>query len=283
MSYALEVLNTIVSLLLLSGAAAFLIPVFREFIGKLLASVLQLNIDKRLEEFKAEIRATEQRLNAIASVALSTLSGRQNALSARQLQAVEELWENKATLDALKGVAMTMSAIDLDVAARRIRERNQPMLQFFQILQSNSLERIQQAESKIGALVSEQPFLSPTAWAIYAAYVNVLMCSVARLRLFATAVPDLELIDEKTANALLTAALPKQTSDIAKYNVAGRYRFLDPLEQRLIEECQHFMSGEATDKATVDRAKKLYEPATRTLATPPSTPKIPEELKRAAD
>jgi hypothetical protein len=93
---------------------------FRDAIAKFIAAFVQNRFDERIERlrsdlrrteeaFKREIEAGEKKINTLVETTLSLRTSRQSALQARQLTAVERLWETKTEVDRFKFASDWMS------------------------------------------------------------------------------------------------------------------------------------------------------------------------------
>ncbi len=65
------------------------------------------------------------------------------------------------------------------------------------------------------------------------------------------------LLDKDAVAKLVKAALPHYEPLIAKHGDAIYHHLLDELEQRLLDELRHILSGEEADTASVERAAEI--------------------------
>ena len=262
----------------------------RDAITKYALGWIQLSLDKKMEayrseirkaeeEFKRDIRANEQRISSIANVALSGFSGRQNALNARRLQAVEKLWTSKGVLDSGKLAVSFMQAIKFEEAVK-VASTNTQLREFFKMMDEKSPFTIQLTEKKVQPIESERPFLSPLVWATYSAYSSVIMAAVVRQKFLSTGLDKTDILKTKEIDALVKAVLPEQSGFIDQYGMAANYALLDQLEQKLVISCHDMLNGTGSDEFSVERAHKLYELARKATSQREVPPDIPEAIKQ---
>ena len=93
----------------------------RSLISKWLNKALQSEV----ETLKSQLRISEKKLDDLGASAFSVIQHRQNLLAARQIKAVEELWEIVAQLSAAKQVTTIMLSMNIDALFEEAKTNNQ--------------------------------------------------------------------------------------------------------------------------------------------------------------
>lgn len=184
MSELLQYIGALSSVAIVGAVFAFLIPLSREIIIKYISNRLQFDLDRKIEilrselkkseaQFSISIRANEQRLTSSIDTVLGVMSGRQTALEARRLKAVEALWLHKAQLDRLKVHSLIISSIKFDLSLIE-SSKNKDFQNIFKTIESGMPSINVSSEQRLTSIENERPFLSPIIWAMYAAYSSLL-------------------------------------------------------------------------------------------------------------
>jgi hypothetical protein len=297
MTNLLDLLQLISTATVLSVIAAIAVPVSRDVVVKWIAGRMQLGVDSRIESlrsdlrkaeetFKGEIRANEQRFNSAVNVALTSLSGRQSAVTVRRLQAIDRLWAHKAKLDGVKPASQFMNKIKFEAAAKASKEQSgmKELFGFVDKMYLGSFNK-QATDDRLQSLEAERPFLSPVVWALYSAYNMALMRAVVEIKLLMVGVGEPELLTSTPTDNLLKAALPDLSAYIDKYSASGYYHLLDILETRLLAATQDMLAGKEADAASLELAQSILQAASRATAAPLDATldaKIPENLRAAS-
>lgn len=293
MTYIMDLLlNTFASAAVLAALTAFAgifwRDIWRDVLAKWITSRVTYGFDRDIETlrsqlrkaeetFRSEIRANERRVGSVADVALGVLSGRQSALDARRLQAIEKLWAVKAKLDSAKLSAMVMAAMDFEAAAK-LSAKDPEVRAFLKMLSEQSPINQLNKENQLPGLESERPFLSPVVWALYRAYSVALLLPILQLMFLSTGVAKSRPLNNKPANDVLRAALPEYAPLIDQAGSACHYRLIEPLEEKLLVATQDMLSGKEADAASLAQAADILKVASR-FTTKTMDAELPAGLK----
>lgn len=219
---------------------------------------LRSDLRRSEEELKSELRSKETQIAALRDGSLSGRIQRQALADKRRLEAIDGLWTSFITLTSLAMVAKMMASINFDAAVREAHQ-NANARQFFRsISDGDQTENLLKTAQNSGK--SQQPFVSPLAWAYFSAYNTFINGAMLRAKVFESGLKDAhELIPDELVNGVLKTALPHY-SQLIDEQPAVAYNFvLDDLEKRLVAEIQKMIRGEEEDQAGVEQAARIMD------------------------
>lgn len=245
-----------------AGLIAALAWLFRSVIETRLRASVQHEFNEKLETFradlrrseeafKAELRGKESQIEALRSGALSGLISRQVVLDKRRVEAIEQLWDAMEKLAPLKMPASMMASVKYEEALKRATQ-DQKVRKFFETIGNTCPpEKLQKTDAH-----KSRPFVSELAWALFSAYQGILLDAVFKLQILKNGLTG-DLLKADHVTTATKAALPAYSDYIDKYGDAGCYHLLDILENELLKELRRIMTGEESDKASVEQASKI--------------------------
>jgi hypothetical protein len=235
----------------------------RKLIITRLSRSVQHEFDKKLELVRADLRASEEKLksvlrekeaeiSALRSGALSAIAGRQAAIEKRRLEAIDQIWAAFNSLAHARGLAAQMAIIKFEEAAKE-SVRNPKARQLFEIMGSGfDLLKIDGASAD-----KARPFISPMAWAIFAAYRAIVMHGVVKWQILKSGIGEANLIDSDAVKKLVLAALPHYKDYLEKHGTDTLYYSLEGLESQLLSELKTLLKVSEFDKASVEQAAEI--------------------------
>lgn len=261
----MTLLNWAVSTLSSTAVLVILAYLLRSIIETRLRASVQHEFNEKLEKlrtdlrnseeaFKTDLRAKEREIEALRSGALSGLVSRQAILDKRRLEVVEQLWVAIEKLAPLKMPASMMATVDFEKALNFAAEESK-VREFFATLgkscEPNSLEKTDAHRSR--------PFVSEMAWALFSAYQAILYLPLVQLQMLKAGIKDPGILDATHVPKLTKAALPAYSEYIDKYGSSGCYYLIETLQAELLKELRRIMSGEESDKASVEQAARIMK------------------------
>jgi hypothetical protein len=235
---------------------------FRSLITTRLTKSVQHEFDGKLETLRADLKRKEDQITALRSGALSGLVSRQAVLDKRRLKAVDQLWAAVRSLAALKMAAGVMATFKFDAAAHAAA-KNQNFRELLKAMAPlPDPQKIFKNESW-----SARPFVSPLAWALFAAYQAILALATLQLKILQAGLDMPEVVNPDKAVDLVKAALPHQAEYVAKYGPAAFPHLLDELETLLLIELRRVLEGAESDAASIARAASILKTAAGLMET----------------
>jgi hypothetical protein len=261
-----NVLLTTTSTSMLIGAGIYLA---RNLIATRLTKSVQHEFDTKLSDVNSRLRISEESFKAdlvrkqveIQALQNSAIQGRINrviALDKRRLEAVDQMWGAVHHLGFAKGIAGYMAVLKWDKISDEVA-RNPRAREIFSALKVDA----NKANEPVKLAQQARPFITPVAWAYYAAYQAILMHAVALVKILELGLDAQKFMDSKSLVSLIKTALPHCSEYIDQHGPSAAYYLLDQLENRLLEELRNMLDGAAMDLAEVGRADQILREASR--------------------
>ena len=219
---------------------------------------LRSDLRRSEEELKSELRSKEAEITALRDGILGGRTQRQALVDKRRLDAIDGLWAAFTTLAPFTMVSKMMGSINFDVVAEEVHQHPNTQ-QFFRTIsggdQTENLAKMAQHSGK-----SQQPFVSPLAWAYFSAYQTVVFGAYIRAKVLEIGMKDAhKLITHEPIKNVLKTALPHYSQFIDEQPVGAYHLLLDDLEKHLIAELQKMIRGDEQDQASVEQAARIME------------------------
>jgi hypothetical protein len=241
----------------------------RHLIEARLTRSVQHEFDKKLAKFNNELQEEVKRLETLRSTGFSALLAQRNALAAKRIEAVQELWNG--VLEARKGIGVAVNLEHMRIDAF-VENANDPRIQLF--LSTIGPKEIVSNEFilKLGSYSVHQPFVSPKAWALYLAYSTIITFSIAKIQTLQLGFDPVKFLKETHWTSLLEAALPPE--DFKKIRTSPEYDLqwaMKRLEDAIVDELRHSMTAESAGLESVEGANRIQEAVDRLRAEEPVT------------
>jgi DNA-binding protein Fis len=219
---------------------------------------LRSDLRRSEEELKSELRSKEEEITALRDGILSGRTQRQALVDKRRLEAIDGLWAAFTTLTPFTLVSRMMASINFDVAAREAHQRPNTQQLFRMISGGDQTENLAKVAQHSGR--SQQPFVSPLAWAYFSAYQMVVFGAYIRAKVLEIGLEDAhKVITDEPIKDVLKTALPHYSQFIDEQPVGAYHLLLDDLEKHLIAELQKMIRGDEQDQASVEQAARIME------------------------
>lgn len=251
-----EYLLSVLSSSALIGSIAYL---SKEYIkGKLLGSI-KYAYDQQLEELKADLKAKEQKISSLSSVALSGVSFRKNELYKFQLTAIQKFWDEVTVLSKAKYISNIMRSLPVEKIVE-YTEKDEKIREIFENMFAGINFDLKQYDASIAE--KTRPFISPIAWALFSAYKSIIINDVIKSKML-TMGANKEIFDTLKGNqnllTLVTTALPEHKKDIDDNANISLYFLLEILEERILKEIDDIIRGKQSNKEAVEEAATILQ------------------------
>ncbi|TFW13010.1 hypothetical protein EGY25_13650 [Brevundimonas intermedia] len=242
----------------------------KDFIAKLVEGAAKHSFDRRLEDFKAELRKDEERLKAelrdhekqldsLRDGALRGLADSNARLEARRLQAIEAVWKGVVDLGPVKAISSMTGTMKMDVFLRDAAGASQNarnMQSFAEVM----LKSMGPEGYKHDATPDHhRPFMSPQVWSLFSAY-RILLARPTFMLMMAKfgqepgmLAPPNELIK------MLKAAMPEYVSYLDEYGEPALHNLIQPLEEKLLASIRAELNGTIGALMSVEQAKTITD------------------------
>ena len=262
----IDILLATTSTSLLMGVVIYLT---RNLILTRLTKSVQHEFDTKLSDINSRLRISEESFKAdlvrkqaeIQALHNGAIQGRLNrvvALEKRRLEAVDQMWGAVHDFGFAKGIAGSMAVLKWDKISEEVA-RNPRAKEFFLAFKVDA----NKANEPVKLAQQARPFITPVAWAYYAAYQAILMHALTLVRMLELGVDAQKFLDSKNLISLIKIALPHCSVYIDQHGPSAAYYLLDQLENRLLDELRSMLDGAATDLAEVSRADQILREVSR--------------------
>lgn len=251
-AWLLSVLDTAAVAAVLVAALGWLL---RKWIGARLTASIQLDTDKKLEEFKKRLDAAEAQVSAVRQAGIDATLQLSGVVVAERVAAIKQVWNGVIEWKRATMVSTLVSAMTIDFVRKSgDDERTRAAVK-------QMLDNVKYVDllTTMNALQQCRPFLTERAWALFAAYHGFY---VARLmRAFGIA-HDKELalrfweIDNELTIVRATAP-PQMVQAYEAGSIATTLPFLNYVEQELLAELQRSLAGEHSGPEASRQAAKI--------------------------
>jgi hypothetical protein len=183
----------------------------------------------------------------------------------KRVEAAQGLWNGIRELKKGNGIAMQLEILNLDEVAK---ELDNPKMQ-------NTLRAIAPPSvtsddylANINQYETHRPFISPTAWALYAAYTSIIVFSVSNMKMLQIGFDFRRFLKVRHWTALLGTTLPRdEVSQIYSDAEHGIQWALGRVEERFIEELQRSISEESAGVDSLGTARRILDEADKLTAS----------------
>jgi len=150
---------------------------------------------------------------------------------------------------------MTVSLLKLDnVSARAV---NEPKMREFLALANASEFEKQIAEIRA---YEERPFVSDSVWALFSAYLAIIVSGYALLKMMEIGVENApKMMNTEHVAALIKTVLPHQSEKVDRLGIGGGFYFLDEIETKLLAELKAMLDGAQHDSMTVNQSADILK------------------------
>lgn len=230
---------------------------------------VQHGFDRRLEEMRAELRESEERLKSdlrdreteIASLRTTLLTGsagRQAMLDKRRFEAVERIWSAVNEMAPLKMLSGTMAILNVAEVEKDIRDPR--MKQFLALIATSA--PTDPAKLKNVAR-DEQPFVPELAWAYFSAYSTILYSNLMTFKALQSGLEPTKILKKDANKDILKAALPHQSQWIDQTEPQMYHFLLEELQSNLLGELRKILDGSDASRSEIERARQILDAVKR--------------------
>lgn len=222
-----------------------------EFGSKLEA--LRAELRKGEEELKASLRAKEAQIAALRNAPLSGLASRQALLDKRKLEAVDQVWDGIDKLRTLKSAPVLMGGLKFDALAKAAAENPGVRQAFGAMMPLVDATKVKHEAWKA------RPYVTPLAWALFAAYESIIMFAVGQMHVINAGLDIPNIMNSTQAEELIKAALPTHSDYIEKFGPSVGHYLLTEIEGKLLSELQITLDGKESDMASARQASEIMK------------------------
>ena len=246
-----------------SALIAIALYLMRSLITTRLTKSVQNEFDSKLagltshlrsaeESFKADLKRKESEIHSLQSGAIQNRLSRQSAIDKRKLDAIDQLWSAVYDLSWAKASAAQLSVLKWDAISKEVA-KNPRFREMFSVLNVDQTKY----ENASYSAQKARPFITPVAWAYFAAYQAIIMHAVLFMKILQIGVDGHKYLASENLIKLIKTALPHCAGYIDEHGPSASYYLLNQLENSLLEELKYMLDGGANDMMEVARANQI--------------------------
>lgn len=222
---------------------------------------IQNEFDSKLENLRAQLRASEAQIAALQSGTLAAIQSRRQAIDARRLEAVDQLTEAIIELNKARVTVSFLQVIKWPEASMAT-EDDPKAREFFKSLPLQEL-----SVDTLKSALKARPFLTAPVWAAYSAYLTVCMTAVLKHQALRHGTGKFIKGDDGRQHKMIVALLPHFDNFLKENGEDAAYFLVDALETKLHAEIQSMLRGEEADVEQLKNAAKVIELAAELRAS----------------
>lgn len=212
--------------------------------------------DKKLEEFRADLREKGKAMDALRDGALAGMISQQTALFKRRIEAIDQLWLDITDYRSIKAMLVpTLVSMNKELLEAVAKDDKIANALFQRGIDAGM-------EKKVTESFKAEPFVSPMAWALASAYRTITVSFIATASVLKEGA-DWDkakiIIEAESIAKLAKEVLPEhaQTIDEQGYRCYGKC--LDTIEEKILNELRNMLEGKEADEKSVQRANDIRQ------------------------
>lgn len=254
---ATETIDWLLGVLLSSGIIAGAAYLSRDFISRVLTRSVEHRFDKQLEEFKSDIRKSEQEVDQIRSFLSETQKGRNSLLQQKKLEAAEELLRARNILSQMTLLVEYMKTLNSEYI---LKNSSDPKItEFIELLLKPV--KVDEKIQKLSELNMTLPklYLSERTLKVFDAYEGIILQAVLMMKVFSVPLA-------KKENLLKDGTLIKKIMEVATTSKEGfeqwgedyAYHWLNYFYDEVLKSLRAEISGFEGMARDLETAEHLF-------------------------
>lgn len=211
--------------------------------------------DKKLEEFRADLREKGEAVAALRDGALAGMISQQTALFKRRIEAIDQIWSDIVVYRDAKFLVLILC---MDAKHLQTMLNNPQMRKLLLEPSLNIVKGKNRDESKKAEI-----FVSPMAWALTQAYFHIMGLFIFGAQginqEFFKVDKIIATLQDKIHEGTLKEVLPEHALMIEERGYRCYSECLDIIERKIIKEFHNMLEGEKADEQSAQRAARILD------------------------
>lgn len=247
----------------------------RRLIEARLTRSVQHEFDGKLTAFKQELREEAQRRESVRNTAFAALLAQRSALAEKRIEAAQSLWDGVLEIRKAIFIAAQLDILKLDAVVAELQDPR--MKQYFEATAAGEVMEDAYA-ARLVKFSTARPFVSPTAWALFATYSTIVVAAIAKMKALKLGFDPRKFLKDQHWAELLPGVLPPEDMQLlGKDADHGLQWAFNRIEERLIVELQRSLAETSAGLESVADAQRILEAAERFEAS-----RIEQRLREGA-
>jgi hypothetical protein len=229
---------------------------WRDSFGRFMAKSVEHRFDKKLEEFKSEIKESEKEMEQMRGYLSAARSGRDSLLQAKKFESAENLIKIRKSLDEFNLAVFYMQMFKIDALFESV---NDPKIQNLIDVIIKPL-KIDEKIEEYRKLDQDTPrlYLSDKTMRVFDVYSDIIMVGVSKLRMLETKIESTSDIvtSDKVINRILEL-LPNAKDGFEKHGYSFMFQFHSHFRRELLIELKNELAGDNNMVRDTESAAEL--------------------------
>lgn len=251
-----EIINWLVDVAASISITALIGYICRNPISRFMTKAVEHRFDKKLEEYKSEIKENEKELEQMRDYLSSVRSGRDSLLQIKKFESAENLIKARRFLNEFSLAVAYMQMFNIEAFFENIDDRNiQDVIDV--LIKPLKLDEKSEEYKKFD-LDTPRLYLSDKTMKVFDAYSGIVMISVSTLKMLEMKDKDAsKIVTCKNAIKNIIDLLPHTKEGFEEHGDSYTFQFHDYFRRELLTEIKNELTGDKTMARDTELAAEL--------------------------
>ncbi|MGA4663402.1 hypothetical protein ACK6U2_23630 [Citrobacter braakii] len=251
-----EFLKWSIGVLASSGIIGGVGILFRDTLGRFMGKAIEHKFEKKIEEFKSEVREGEKELEQMRAYLSSARSGRDSLLQAKRFEAAENLIKIRQYLYSFNMVIVYMKMLKIEELSKNINDHKVKAF-IDAIIQPLKLDEKFEEYKKFD-VDTPTLYLSDRAIKAFQIHQGIIMVGAAKLKMLSVAVENTpEFINGDSLIAQIVDYIPSSESGFKEFGFTYVFQWHEYFREELLKEIRKDLNVDGNIKRDAESAAML--------------------------
>ncbi|MFO3842224.1 hypothetical protein [Citrobacter freundii] len=251
-----EFLKWSIGVLASSGIIGGVGILFRDTLGRFMGKAIEHKFEKKIEEFKSEVREGEKELEQMRAYLSSARSGRDSLLQAKRFEAAENLIKIRQYLYSFNMVIVYMKMLKIEELSKNINDHKVKAF-IDAIIQPLKLDEKFEEYKKFD-VDTPTLYLSDRAIKAFQIHQGIIMVGAAKLKMLSVAVENTpEFINGDSLIAQIVDYIPSSESGFKEFGLTYVFQWHEYFREELLKEIRKDLNVDGNIKRDAESAAML--------------------------
>lgn len=253
---ASDVLNIFITSTISSGFVAGVLLIFRDFFSRKLTKTVEYRFERRLEQFKSDIRENEKDVEQIRDFLTLARRERDSALQKKRFEAAENMLRVRQQLSRLSMLVEYMKTFNIP---EMMKSDDQERISEF--LKALVLPlKIDENIYKIGEIerFNAELYLDHKTLQAFDCYQSIILHAAVTIKVLESPIKDKDsLLREGILAKKIINAVPMSKDGFDKYGEVFAFHWLEYFYEEILRSLRHELFGDASAIKDAEAVKRL--------------------------
>ena len=246
-----EFLKWSIGVLASSGIIGGVGILFRDTLGRFMGKAIEHKFEKKIEEFKSEVREGEKELEQMRAYISSARSGRDSLLQEKRFEAAENLIKIRQYLYSFNMVIVYMKMLSKNINDHKVKAFIDAIIQPLKL--DEKFEEYKKFDVDTPTL-----YLSDRAIKAFQIHQGIIMVGAAKLKMLSVAVENTpEFINGDSLIAQIVDYIPSSESGFKKFGFTYVFQWHEYFREELLKEIRKDLNVDGNIKRDAESAAML--------------------------